>query len=176
MKKLCLVIVAFIFLLGNYAHANTSETTDLLTKGKWVNKSDGYKLRAGSDKTVERYKGIKFYNNRTFVLDSVKTTYSGEWRLIDNKVNLEFNDHEIKPKIAEIENEGLVIENDLYKSYSGAVAGLLNFYEFSGFPNATPGHLVMVLVGMFFIFLAIKYNYEPLLLIPIGFGIIIGNI
>ena len=176
MKKLCLVIVAFIFLLGNYAHANTSETTDLLTKGKWVNKSDGYKLRAGSDKTVERYKGIKFYNNRTFVFDSVKTTYYGEWRLIDNKVYLEFNDNEIKPKIAEIENEGLVIENDLYKSYSGAVAGILNFYEFSGFPNVTPGHLIMVLVGIFFIFLAIKYNYEPLLLIPIGFGILIGNI
>lgn len=34
----------------------------------------------------------------------------------------------------------------------------------------------MVLVGLFFIFLAIRYNYEPLLLIPIGFGIIIGNI
>ncbi|MCD6112351.1 MAG: sodium ion-translocating decarboxylase subunit beta [Bacteroidales bacterium] len=34
----------------------------------------------------------------------------------------------------------------------------------------------MILVGIFFIFLAIRFNYEPLLLIPIGFGILIGNI
>ncbi|MCF8296290.1 MAG: sodium ion-translocating decarboxylase subunit beta [Saprospiraceae bacterium] len=34
----------------------------------------------------------------------------------------------------------------------------------------------MLLVGLFFIFLAIKFNYEPLLLIPIGVGILIGNI
>ncbi|MFC2104855.1 sodium ion-translocating decarboxylase subunit beta [Bacteroidota bacterium] len=52
----------------------------------------------------------------------------------------------------------------------------MNFYEFTGVPNATLGHIIMVIVGIFFIFLAIRYNYEPLLLIPIGFGIIIGNI
>ncbi|MCG8412175.1 MAG: sodium ion-translocating decarboxylase subunit beta [Bacteroidales bacterium] len=52
----------------------------------------------------------------------------------------------------------------------------MNFYEFTGIPNATLGHLIMVIIGIFFIFLAIRYNYEPLLLIPIGFGIIIGNI
>ncbi|MCK5067828.1 MAG: sodium ion-translocating decarboxylase subunit beta, partial [Bacteroidales bacterium] len=34
----------------------------------------------------------------------------------------------------------------------------------------------MIVVGLFFIFLAIKYDYEPLLLIPIGIGIIFGNI
>ncbi|UZR92852.1 sodium ion-translocating decarboxylase subunit beta [Chondrinema litorale] len=54
--------------------------------------------------------------------------------------------------------------------------GLHKFYELSGFANATPGHLVMILVGIFFIFLAIRYEYEPLLLVPIGFGVIIGNI
>ncbi|PKP11107.1 MAG: glutaconyl-CoA decarboxylase subunit beta [Bacteroidetes bacterium HGW-Bacteroidetes-4] len=63
-----------------------------------------------------------------------------------------------------------------YKHVSGAVHGILNFYEFTGFSNATPGHLIMVLIGIFFIFLAIKYDYEPLLLIPIGMGILIGNI
>ncbi|MBN2763510.1 MAG: sodium ion-translocating decarboxylase subunit beta [Bacteroidales bacterium] len=40
----------------------------------------------------------------------------------------------------------------------------------------TTGHLIMLVVGLIFIFLAIKYDYEPLLLIPIGTGIIIGNI
>ncbi|MCF8302669.1 MAG: sodium ion-translocating decarboxylase subunit beta [Bacteroidales bacterium] len=34
----------------------------------------------------------------------------------------------------------------------------------------------MIVVGLFFMFLAIRFNYEPLLLIPIGVGIIIGNI
>jgi len=54
--------------------------------------------------------------------------------------------------------------------------GLQQFYRFTGFRNATPGHLIMILVGLFFIFLAIRYDYEPLLLIPIGAGIIMGNI
>ncbi|MCB9051367.1 MAG: sodium ion-translocating decarboxylase subunit beta [Lewinellaceae bacterium] len=34
----------------------------------------------------------------------------------------------------------------------------------------------MILVGLFFIYLAIRYHYEPLLLIPIGLGILLGNI
>lgn len=56
------------------------------------------------------------------------------------------------------------------------MGGVMKFYEYSGFNNVTPGHLVMIFVGLFFIFLAIKYDYEPLLLIPIGIGILIGNI
>jgi carboxybiotin decarboxylase len=57
-----------------------------------------------------------------------------------------------------------------------AEKGILRFFEYTGFANATWGHLVMIAVGLFFIFLAIKYNYEPLLLIPIGTGVLIGNI
>ena len=34
----------------------------------------------------------------------------------------------------------------------------------------------MLLVGLFFLWLAIKKNFEPMLLVPIGFGILIGNI
>ncbi|MCD6557224.1 MAG: sodium ion-translocating decarboxylase subunit beta, partial [Bacteroidales bacterium] len=34
----------------------------------------------------------------------------------------------------------------------------------------------MIIAGLFFIFLAIKFDYEPLLLIPIGVGVLIGNI
>ncbi|MCH4896117.1 sodium ion-translocating decarboxylase subunit beta [Marinilabiliaceae bacterium JC040] len=59
---------------------------------------------------------------------------------------------------------------------SGAVAGLKNFWEFTGLANTTTGNLIMILVAIGFIFLAIKFDYEPLLLIPIGTGIIIGNI
>jgi carboxybiotin decarboxylase len=54
--------------------------------------------------------------------------------------------------------------------------GLLQFWKFSGFRNATKGHFIMIAVGLFFIFLAIRYDYEPLLLIPIGTGILLGNI
>lgn len=57
-----------------------------------------------------------------------------------------------------------------------AVLGIMNFIGYTGFYNATAGHIVMLFVGLFFIFLAIRYNYEPLLLIPIGIGILIGNI
>ncbi|MFZ4526016.1 MAG: sodium ion-translocating decarboxylase subunit beta [Chlorobium sp.] len=53
--------------------------------------------------------------------------------------------------------------------------GLVQFFAYSGFANATPGHLLMILVGMVFIYLAIRYEYQPILLVPIGFGILIGN-
>ncbi|HPE23809.1 MAG TPA: sodium ion-translocating decarboxylase subunit beta [Bacteroidales bacterium] len=58
----------------------------------------------------------------------------------------------------------------------GFVEGLKQFWAFTGFRNVTSGHLIMILVGLIFIFLAIRYEYEPLLLIPIGTGILIGNI
>ena len=50
------------------------------------------------------------------------------------------------------------------------------FFEYTAFLNFTFGHVIMILVGLIFIYLAISKEYEPLLLIPIGFGIIIGNI
>ena len=59
---------------------------------------------------------------------------------------------------------------------SAVLDGLNKFISYTGFRNATPGHLIMIFVGLVFIFLAIRYEYEPLLLIPIGTGVIIGNI
>ncbi|MGM9844027.1 MAG: sodium ion-translocating decarboxylase subunit beta [Muribaculaceae bacterium] len=56
------------------------------------------------------------------------------------------------------------------------VSNLAQFWEFTGFYNATFPHFVMLAVGLFFIWLAIKKNFEPMLLVPIGFGILIGNI
>lgn len=56
------------------------------------------------------------------------------------------------------------------------VQGLKQFWAFTGFRNATRGNLIMMVIGLIFIYLAIKYEYEPLLLIPIGTGILIGNI
>lgn len=56
------------------------------------------------------------------------------------------------------------------------ISGFLQFFQYTGFANVTLGHVVMILVGSFFIYLGIAKEYEPLLLVPIGFGIIVGNI
>lgn len=50
------------------------------------------------------------------------------------------------------------------------------FWQLTGFYNATWQHLVMLAVGLFFIWLAIKKDFEPMLLVPIGFGMLIGNV
>lgn len=42
--------------------------------------------------------------------------------------------------------------------------------------QATYGNFLMIIVGCIFLYLAIAKSYEPLLLVPIGFGILIGNI
>jgi len=53
---------------------------------------------------------------------------------------------------------------------------LNQFLQYTGFANATFGHILMILIGLLFIYLAIKKEWEPMLLVPIGFGIIVGNI
>ena len=58
----------------------------------------------------------------------------------------------------------------------GVQSGLEKFWSYTGFANLVWGNLVMIVVGLIFIFLAIRYEYEPLLLVPIGTGIIVGNI
>jgi oxaloacetate decarboxylase beta subunit len=78
-----------------------------------------------------------------------------------------------KKNQTEVKNTLPAESNAIYEEASN---GLTKFYSYSGFKHATTGHLVMILVGLGFIFLAIRYDYEPLLLIPIGFGILIGNI
>ncbi|WP_291866840.1 sodium ion-translocating decarboxylase subunit beta [Maribacter sp.] len=60
--------------------------------------------------------------------------------------------------------------------YSDAFKGISQFYQYTGFANATWGNIIMILIGIVFIYLGIKYDYEPLLLIPIGTGVILGNI
>ncbi len=54
--------------------------------------------------------------------------------------------------------------------------GIYHFFEFTGFANVTIGHLLMISIGLIFIYLAIAKEYEPLLLVPIGFGVIVGNV
>lgn len=56
------------------------------------------------------------------------------------------------------------------------IDSLLQFWQFTGFANMTWQHIVMICIGIIFITLGIVKEWEPLLLVPIGFGIIIGNI
>lgn len=62
-------------------------------------------------------------------------------------------------------------------SFLSFVAEHLNeFLSETAFANFTIGHIIMIFVGLAFIYLAIGKGFEPLLLVPIGFGILIGNI
>lgn len=54
--------------------------------------------------------------------------------------------------------------------------GFDQFFRYTAFPHFTIGHVVMLSIGLTFLYLAIAKEYEPLLLVPIGFGILIGNI
>lgn len=56
------------------------------------------------------------------------------------------------------------------------IDGFNTFVTYTGFANLTIGHLIMIVVGSFFVYLGIAKEYEPLLLVPIGFGILVGNI
>jgi oxaloacetate decarboxylase beta subunit len=53
---------------------------------------------------------------------------------------------------------------------------LFNFLQSGAYGNITWGNVFMLIVGCIFLWLAITKDYEPLLLVPIGFGILIGNI
>ncbi|OHB33018.1 MAG: glutaconyl-CoA decarboxylase subunit beta [Desulfuromonadaceae bacterium GWC2_58_13] len=50
------------------------------------------------------------------------------------------------------------------------------FLAGTGFASMTWGNAMMIVIGVVFITLAIVKDYEPLLLVPIGFGVVVGNI
>ena len=154
-------------------------------------------------RTVARYKVYSFYDDGTFTMDSIKQRYTGTWQLEGNKVIMTFNPKKITEfspnldpnasgqgyvttdvmvnlgiRTATINGDVLEFSNPTQNAYhnSDAIAGMKNFWEFTGFPNATTGNLIMIIIALIFIWLAIRFDYEPMLLIPIGMGIIIGNI
>lgn len=53
---------------------------------------------------------------------------------------------------------------------------LIHLWEATGFYQMQPGQGIMILIGMLLLYLAIKKNFEPLLLVPIGFGGVLANI
>jgi len=60
---------------------------------------------------------------------------------------------------------------------SGDITGYFDqIVQGSGFANFTFANLIMIVIGLLFLWLAISKDYEPLLLVPIGFGILVGNV
>ncbi|PJA73313.1 glutaconyl-CoA decarboxylase subunit beta [bacterium CG_4_9_14_3_um_filter_65_15] len=53
---------------------------------------------------------------------------------------------------------------------------LWNFLQVGILGNFAWGNIIMLLIGCVFIYLGIARDYEPLLLVPIGFGMLVGNI
>ncbi|PPD05365.1 MAG: glutaconyl-CoA decarboxylase subunit beta [Methylobacter sp.] len=53
---------------------------------------------------------------------------------------------------------------------------LVDLWHSTGLYNFTPGQAFMTVVGFLLLFLAIKKGFEPLLLLPIGFGAVLSNI
>jgi oxaloacetate decarboxylase beta subunit len=53
---------------------------------------------------------------------------------------------------------------------------LISLWHSTGLYNFTTGQAFMMMVGFLLLFLAIKKGFEPLLLLPIGFGAILSNI
>ena len=51
-----------------------------------------------------------------------------------------------------------------------------NLVEQTAFMNLTFGNLIMIAVACFFLYLAIRHGFEPLLLVPIAFGMLLVNI
>ena len=53
---------------------------------------------------------------------------------------------------------------------------VIQFLSNTGYAMADYRHLIMLVIGSTFIYLGIAKHYEPLLLVPIGFGILVGNV
>jgi oxaloacetate decarboxylase beta subunit len=53
---------------------------------------------------------------------------------------------------------------------------LLMFIQSTGFAHLTPGHVFMLLIALGLLYLGIARKYEPLLLVPIGFGMLLINL
>lgn len=54
--------------------------------------------------------------------------------------------------------------------------GLITLWRETGIANFELGQIIMIIVGCLLLFLAIRKGFEPLLLLPIGFGAVLANI
>ena len=187
MKRTFQLLILLLFISSTVFAAEQSDNiTEVLTSGKWVNRSGGYvpiptynpkDEPEKATRTTKRYKTFGFEDNMTFILDSAKQRYNGHYKITDGKVHLYFNPtklthlrkntnpnstdgYQTVDETITLSNRTLLLTTDgtlqgdgfVYKNYSGAISGLFNFYEFSGFANISWGHIIMMMVGFIFIF------------------------
>ena len=53
---------------------------------------------------------------------------------------------------------------------------LLKFWDSTGIANFGYQNGIMIVVALLFLYLAIKHGFEPLLLVPIAFGMLLSNL
>lgn len=74
----------------------------------------------------------------------------------------------------------LFLPTSLFAQTAGAEESiwdsLSQFWVNTGFANFEFKYLIMIIIGITFILLGIVKHWEPLLLVPIGFGILVGNV
>ncbi|NMA25922.1 MAG: glutaconyl-CoA decarboxylase subunit beta, partial [Clostridiales bacterium] len=56
------------------------------------------------------------------------------------------------------------------------VSTLKTLWNSSGFLNMGIPHLIMIIIALALMYLAIRRKFEPLLLLPIAFGILLANL
>jgi len=56
------------------------------------------------------------------------------------------------------------------------IESLVKFGAGTGFVNLSLKEIIMIIIAGILFYLAIKKNYEPLLLLPIGFGVLLANL
>ncbi|MBV5342669.1 sodium ion-translocating decarboxylase subunit beta, partial [bacterium] len=75
---------------------------------------------------------------------------------------------------------GLFLPVELFAQVAGETSlvmdSLTKFWSQTSFANFEFKYLVMIIIGLAFLYLGIAKNWEPLLLVPIGFGILVGNV
>ena len=123
-----------------------------------------------SEMTVEQSNAQLAEIADAVVAESAKTAELGQQiENLDQRVTALEGKNVKKANVAQAEVKEMTTNERLKE-------GLSNFWLLTGFRNCKIGNLIMILVGILFIFLAVRFEFEPMLLIPIGTGIICGNI
>ncbi len=132
--------------------------------------ADLAKTEQVSEMTVEQSNAQLAEIADAVVAESAKTAELGQQiENLDQRVTALEGKNVKKANVAQAEVKEMTTNERLKE-------GLSNFWLLTGFRNCKIGNLIMILVGILFIFLAVRFEFEPMLLIPIGTGIICGNI
>ena len=171
--KIAIAIWALLSLSSAYA------TTEV-TSGRWLAfKEVDIDLSPQGEDKRNRMFSLQFETNGNLIYNQLKTKFRGKWEQQGETLTIEWIGSDEIQTLSIEDHDGkkiILYKGMAFMQHPAWYAGLVTFWEYTGMANLTWGHAIMLFVGLLFIFLAIRYDYEPLLLVPIGFGILIGNI